>query len=264
MLEWLQRGLMFAARFAALWRVMGLVGAFRGFVLARRSDRPVAVPMARLGRDLFFRGRADFGMLKHLYDPNHRIIATAARPVTTILDAGANIGIETLRFRHNHPDAHIVSVEPVSGNFAMLELNRAGDERIELLNTAVWSQSGTLALKAGDGNQAFRVSTDAGAGPSVEVLSIPDIMARMGWERISILKLDIEGAEHELFTNGAEAWIGLVDCIVMEFSDSDHPGVTQALFRALDGQDFHTEILGENIIMIRRETGWRMEPQTQY
>jgi FkbM family methyltransferase len=264
MLNWLQRGLVFAARFTALWRIMGLAGAFRSFILSRRSDRLIHVPIRQLNRALYFRSGADFGMLTHFYDPNYRIADHAGSPVKTIIDAGANIGVESLRFRHNHPAAHIVAIEPDSGNFDVLSRNCEGDSDIEPLNVALWSGPATLALRDGPGNEAFQVTTETTSGPLVEAISMEDILARTGWPRISILKLDIEGAEHELFSTGADRWIGQVDCIIMEISDTDRAGTAQILFKALDSQDFNAEILGENIVLIRPETGWRLEPQIDY
>jgi FkbM family methyltransferase len=264
MLNWLQRGLVLAARFTALWRIMGFAGAFRGFILSRGSNRLIRVPLSQFRRDLYFRSAADFGMLTHFYDPNYRIVDHSGATVETIIDAGANIGVESLRFRHNHPDARIVAIEPDSGNFAVLSRNLAGDPECELLNVALWSGPATLTLRDGAGNEAFQVTAETGGGPQVEAVSIDDILQRTGWPRISILKLDIEGAEHELFSAGADRWIGRVDCIIMEISDSDRAGTAQTLFKALDGQNFNAEILGENIVMIRPETGWRLEPQIDY
>jgi hypothetical protein len=130
MLKWLYRGFIFLARFVALWRIMGLIGAFRSFILARRSERLIRVPVAQLGRDLNFRGGADCGMLTHFYDPNYRIVDHLDGRVETIIDAGANVGVESMRFRHNHPNAKIVSIEPDAGNFYILHHNCADDPGI--------------------------------------------------------------------------------------------------------------------------------------
>ena len=264
MLNWLQRGLVFAARLIALWRIMGPAGAFRSFILSRRSDRLIRLPIKQLDRDLHFRSAADFGMLAHFYDPNYRIADHPDNPVNTIIDAGANIGVESLRFRHNHPDARIVAIEPDAGNFSVLSRNHAGDPGIELIKAALWSGAASLTLREGPGNEAFRVTTEYGDGPSVEAVSIEDILERTNWPRISVLKLDIEGAEHELFSTGADRWIDRVDCIIMEISDSDRAGTAQTLFKALDDQTFNAEVLGENIVLIRPETGWRLERQIDY
>jgi FkbM family methyltransferase len=243
---------------------MGLLSAFRSFILARRSLRLIRVPVAQLGRDLYFRGGDDFGMLTHFYDPNYRIVDHPDARVETIIDAGANVGVESMRFRHNHPDARIIAIEPDVGNFSVLRHNCADDPGIELLNVAPWSGPASLALRGGPGNEAFQVTTDIDAGPEVEAVSIESILERTGWARVGILKLDTEGAEHELFNTGADRWIHRVDCIIMEISDTDRAGTAQTLFKALDGQDFNAEIIGENIVLIRPEAGWRVDRQIDY
>ena len=54
-----------------------------------------------------------------------------------------------------------------------------------------------------------------------------------GLTEIDILKLDIEGAEYEVFSRNYESWIHRVEVIIVECADKDRPGTTQAMFRAL-------------------------------
>jgi hypothetical protein len=75
--------------------------------------------VTKLRRRVCFRGKMG-GVLSHYYSPGYRILDTTTNPVRVIIDAGANIGDETLRFRHFHPEAEIVAIEPDSGNFAVL------------------------------------------------------------------------------------------------------------------------------------------------
>jgi len=117
------------------------------------------VPVKQLGRDLYFRDRVDFSILTHLYDPNYRII-----------DAGANIGLERLQFRHNHPEARNVAIKLDIKNFVLLRRNCGDDSQIELFNLALWSGPATLATP-GVNNEAVH-TTAAGVGPKVEALSI--------------------------------------------------------------------------------------------
>ena len=47
-------------------------------------------------------------------------------------------------------------------------------------------------------------------------------------------------------------------------SDHHHAGTTQSLFKALEGQPFTAKSLGENIVLIRPKTGYRLIPQPDY
>ena len=41
-------------------------------------------------------------------------------------------------------------------------------------------------------------------------------MERTGWERVNILKMDIEGAEADVLGRTADAWLDRVDMLIIE------------------------------------------------
>ena len=51
-------------------------------------------------------------------------------------------------------------------------------------------------------------------------------MRRHGLRSIDLLKVDIEGAEHELFAQASDAWLSATRCIVVETHERFRPGVT--------------------------------------
>ena len=57
-----------------------------------------------------FRTVGDIGAVMHFVNPNYHIISTT-KQIQTIIDLGANIGAETIRFAINHPNSKIFSVE---------------------------------------------------------------------------------------------------------------------------------------------------------
>jgi FkbM family methyltransferase len=56
----------------------------------------------------------------------------------------------------------------------------------------------------------------------VQAVSIPSILQRLGWSRIGLLKIDIEGHERSLLWKGND-WLRDVDAICLEyhFDDAD-------------------------------------------
>jgi FkbM family methyltransferase len=261
------RAFAYLLRFSVACENFGLVGAVRLFVSCRARSVPsgISLPVRGLGREVVFRGRTDKGVMSHFFTPNYRIRDSAAHPVRVIVDAGANIGIETLRFRHFHPEARIVAIEPDSGNFAMLSRNAGSDGKIELLNSGLWSHKCRLHIIPGASAEGFRAEEMTGAPQpgDVDAVSIPSIMESRGIEEIDILKLDIEGAEYEVFSAAdVESWIRRVKVMIFECPDADRPGTTQAIFEKLAGLDFVCHIHGENLVLIRKDTGWRLESNT--
>jgi hypothetical protein len=78
----------------------------------------------------------------------------------------------------------------------------------------------------------------------VDVVSVPSLMALMGWEDIDLLKIDIEGGEKEVLA-GNPAWLRKVRCIVGE----GHLGVgygVDACRRDLEPMGFRVEPVVEN------------------
>ena len=84
----------------------------------------------------------------------------------------------------------------------------------KLVNAAVWSSSRSLSLESdrSDHYSAMVVSNEAG---DVQGLTITEVLA-LSAERIDLLKIDIEGAEVELFKGNTD-WLNRVQCIAIEF-----------------------------------------------
>lgn len=137
-----------------------------------------------------------------------------------ILDLGANIGMATLFFAMQFPDAEIASVEPFPGNEAMLRENvRLNKIRCTVFAGAVGVSSGEAELFVGEVADAFSLTpaSDAGWHTKIRVrqFSVDEIMDQLHWTQIDLLKIDIEGCESTLFKSN-NAWLGRVNRIVGE------------------------------------------------
>jgi FkbM family methyltransferase len=258
------RAFTYLQRFSVACENFGLVSATRLFVYSRSKPIPAGVSLSirRLGRAVVFRGSTDKGVMSHFFNPGYRIRDSARNPVRVIVDAGANIGVETLRFRHFHPGAKIIAVEPDSGNFGVLSLNAGSDGKIALLHSGLWSHKCKLRILAGESAEGFRAEEAIGEPQSsdVDAVSIPSIMESFGFEEIDILKMDIEGAEYQVFSApDVNSWINRVKVLIFECPDADRPGTTQIIFGKLAGLGFVCHIHGECFVLIRRDTGWKLE-----
>lgn len=204
-----------------------------------------------------FRGRRDQGVLSHFYKEGFCLEETAARPVRTILDCGANIGDETARFRLHHPEAEIIAVEADAENCEVLRANCEGSPRTLAIHGAVWSHDTTLHLQKSDtGNPEASSVRESDAGEPVRAYSVRSLMALRGWTEIDILKLDVEGAEHAIFS-GDTSWLERVNCLIFEVPDFDHPGTLQLIFEKLSGSRWNGASAGENLVLVREGLPWR-------
>ena len=174
-----------------------------------------------------------------------------------IIDGGANIGAASLYFSHVYPQAMIYALEPEPSNFAMLKRNCDGVKNILPLQLALWSESARLRFDDPHSEKwAFSVSSGDGTkGSQVEAVGLNDLMRQYGMDCVDILKLDIEGAEREVFSAN-RAWLDKVKIIAIELHDRFKEGCAAAFYDALHGVAFRQEMRGGSIfIELKRGCG---------
>jgi FkbM family methyltransferase len=212
-----------------------------------------------LGVKFFFRGRVDKGVMSHFYKIGYYINdVNSKKKINFIVDAGANIGDETLRFYIHNKNSKIIAIEPEKSNFNILKKNFDANNRVSLINSGLWSKKTKLKIIQNSASmESFQVFETNDNDFTINAIDIISIMKDNDFDEIDILKLDIECAENELFTNNYKNWINKINCIILEVSDCNK-NITQKLYRILD-DNFTTYINGENIILIKDTTGWKVE-----
>ncbi|WP_210502846.1 FkbM family methyltransferase [Nocardioides xinjiangensis] len=179
--------------------------------------RPVVrrVRTRALGEAVLRSHTTDISVLGELlvWDGYERAVAPMPAP-RTVLDLGANTGLAALWFLRRWPDAHVVCVEPEVGNVATLRTNLQ-DLDARIVPHAVGGTRRTAQLTTTNGEFAFTITGTAGQGIPVEVVTMDDVLAVGDLPSIDLLKVDIEGAEAELFADCA-GWIDRVRWMVVE------------------------------------------------
>lgn len=220
-------------------------------------EQQVKVFSPLLQRSLTIRpGATDVGVMKKVFVNQEYALPFPLRP-RVIVDAGANIGMASLYFWQQFPDAKIIAIEPESSNFAILRENCAGLERIELIQSALWNCPTQVAVKdAGAEKWAFAYEDAApGTATGTDTVTIPQILSRVGGQ-IDLLKLDIECAEVELFSDSAAEWLPHVRMIAIELHDRFREGCSRAFYRQICRFPFSQAMSGENVfILLHGENG---------
>lgn len=175
-----------------------------------------------------------------------------------IIDLGANIGLSALFFCLHYPKAAILALEPSEGNYRQLLRNlAAAGPRVSAMHAAAWHVTGKINLQtdAEDGNDlgewGGQVSSSR-RGVEVACLCMADIIRMSGHDHVDILKIDIEGAELELFSLGDRLWLDAVDLIVVETHDRFRPGSDAAVRVALAALFVELPPRGENLFFKHR------------
>lgn len=144
-----------------------------------------------------------------------------------IVDCGANIGASVVYFAKTFPDVRIIALEPEPDNFSLLVRNAApfGD-RVTTWNKAIASSAGTIRLTdPGLGEWGYRTGARADGKLVAEVaaVTIDDVLNSAPDAQPFALKVDIEGAEEDLFT-ARGATLNRFPVVAIELHDWMWPG----------------------------------------
>ena len=176
-----------------------------------------------------------------------------------IVDAGANIGLASIYFTNRYSDSQIIAIEPEMSNYEMLKKNVTPYNNVIPLNAALWDKNEEVnVVDPGFGKWAFMTQGENCQEESLGIMchkvrgmTVGKIMEDNGLEKIDILKIDIEGAEREVFRD-ASSWVGRVDAMIVELHDSRKPGCNSSFIDGSKGFDVKWK-QGENIYLSRRD-----------
>jgi FkbM family methyltransferase len=168
--------------------------------------------------------------------------------VKTVIDAGANIGLSAVYFATRFPNAKVVAIEPQGENFRLLERNTRHYPQVVPLHAALWSDDTTLGLSNPDDRvDSYQYSPDA-VVETVEAFNMNSVLARFDMARVDVLKIDIEGAETEVFAPKPE-WVGRVGMFIIELHGAAARHAFTAATSALDAERYrHGE---DEIVKVR-------------
>jgi FkbM family methyltransferase len=158
------------------------------------------------------------------------------KPGDTVFDLGAGVGGEVRLFSHRvGPAGRVVSVEAHPRTFRCLAhtVGSNGLDNVIALQLAVTGGEETVYIEDDPLAHVSNRLTDATHGIAVPGCTLGDLMARVGADRISLLKMNIEGAELPVLEAAADR-LAAVDHIVVACHDfkSEHPGDRRQRTRA--------------------------------
>ncbi len=199
-------------------------------------------------------GTSDIATFKHIFAHGDYNLQITPGP-KVIVDAGANIGLSAIYFANRFPEARIIAIELSPENYRLLNKNTRHYPGITTVHAGLWPKNEVLKFKQeGVSPWGYRVDNTLANG-SVPVASITmnDILNRYRLATIDLLKIDIEGAEVELFAENYTHWLPKVRCLVIEFHDRWRPGSSATVTAALAKCNFRAEgTVGENAVFINR------------
>lgn len=159
---------------------------------------------------------------------------------SVIVDCGANIGVATWFFQHRYPGSRVIAIEPAPLSFDLLSRNvGANGWNVEIHNEASLGQDGEVRLytkRSQSATPAASVLVERGTDQDMTVVPARRLSSRLP-DQVDLLKLDVEGAEHEVMQELEESdSLRKIDRVAIEYhhhvrSGEDLPGFLQRLHR---------------------------------
>lgn len=237
---------------------IGLMVAEHGSTKVR-AVRPVGGPSmcARVGR-----GETDLCALVSIWGNDHYCPVDVAAG-SAIIDAGANVGYSAVWFASRFPGSQVIAVEPDDANVKLLRRNVGHLENVSVVHGALGAASGEIVVvDPGEGAWGYRTwqapsgaHVETSVRDSVRSFTVDELIDEFQLDRVGLVKIDIEGAELEVFGQPGP-WIDSVDCIMVELHDRFRRGCSTAFDEATRAFD-ERFVSGENSFALRSSGGTR-------
>jgi hypothetical protein len=121
---------------------------------------------------------------------------------------------------------------------------------ISIIRAGIWYKATALVIENPEAEKwLLRVREAEGGDGAVDAVTIAEILEQSGADCIDILKLDIEGAEREVFSHNSN-WLEKVNLLIIELHDHYKPGCSESVYSAISRYDFKKFQRGENVFLV--------------
>ncbi len=176
-----------------------------------------------------------------------------------ILDLGANVGLASVYFAKNWPNARILAVEPSEQNYKVLCRNVDAFQKVTTVRAAVAAADGFVNIANPEGEAwAYRTNpAKDSSGDAIPAMSVESLIASIDDDLRClpfICKIDIEGFESNLFSGNTD-WVRRFPVIIIELHDWMLPkqGTSTSFLREISRHDRDFVYIGENVFSISNE-----------
>lgn len=216
----------------------------------KRSTAPYyTFPFKPLNHAVSLRpGTSDFSVFRQVIMNGEYDMPLPVNP-KVIIDAGANIGLASLYFHNRFPQATLYAMEPDHNNFSTLQHQVRDIPAVKTFHVALWREKEMLSLQSA-GADAWGIQVEAGKkNADVQGIDLISFMTEQNISIIDLLKIDIEGAEVELFQAPFEYWLKRTRVLVIELHENLRPGCEKIFFDAIKTIRHRVERSGENLLV---------------
>lgn len=159
---------------------------------------------------------------------------------TTIVDAGANVGLASLFFKMKYPNAAIVAIEIEEKNVEAIKKNTLNFQNFEVKHQALFNKKAYFKITDPyNATNSFQIveTTNIDEANSTSI-TLDEIILEKNWDTIDVLKIDIEGAEKQLFESNYEGWLPKTKVIMVETHDRMIPKCSYSVMKTINEYNF--------------------------
>jgi FkbM family methyltransferase len=206
-------------------------------------------------------GASDWRVFRQIFvDNEYAPFCEKIKDARVVVDAGANIGLSAVYFLEKYRGAECLCIEPEHENFLLCVKNvRRYGQRVKVLRKALWSERAQLALlgvgRPGE-EWGIRTVKESASVETADGISMTELLTeQLKGKEVSILKVDIEGAESEVFRDGGEKWLEKVKNMCIEFHGQE---CQEAVMKQFEQFDYEHGVSGELTLfwnIVRRGRG---------
>lgn len=145
----------------------------------------------------------------------------------TVVDIGGNIGTFALLAARRAVTGRVITIEPDRDNFALLQRNLVlnGMGNVTAIRAAVAREQGTVTLNCATQGGFHSILEDRkradGHTQVVDSVRLQDVFDEQRIVRCDFLKVDCEGAEHQIFLNLPASYFARIQKISMEWHGAE-------------------------------------------
>jgi FkbM family methyltransferase len=163
----------------------------------------------------------------------------------TVLDLGANIGSFAIYLQWRARGIRVHCFEPAEETRNRLEQNiriNNLDKHVSVYPLAVSDRPGVAYLKQARKTgvrSLFENKHSIGVGEEVECISLQQALDQCGVDRVDFLKVDVEGAEIEVFEGACGRIWNRIERVALEFHDVHRAGCRNRVLHVLRANGFN-------------------------
>jgi FkbM family methyltransferase len=154
-----------------------------------------------------------------------------------IVDCGAHIGLASMYFAEKYPKGKIYAYEADPGIAKILDENvkSLGLKNVKTFAKAIWVNDDKILFKNTKDDSGYISNFENG-----NCVQIPSIRLKnfIEAQKVDLLKLDIEGAEHEVIADCADVLDNVKNIIIEVHKFRDQKGTLRSILSVLEKQNF--------------------------